>query len=650
MRAAIVGVALMAVVSSTPAGATMAVDMPADVRLREGFVVAAPAGLEGRVIADAADGVFNDVDLLTAALVASGVSDARISAVRARVAAALEVARTEARRGATPKERGERLLRALHGSVLRRYVEGQSRVDVAVDTGEFNCLSSAVLFVVAADGLLPRPRGMISRTHAFARVDVDGRAADVETTTPDGFAVDRLKLVTPAYLQRLGVGDGMSDAERTADLKNPEEVGGPGLVAGLYSNRGVLLVREGDLEAAAIAFDRATLLARGAQQTRVAGWRAALLNNATQSLVDAGRLDDARALLALALSGVTSGELRAALLRNTAVVAVAQGEGAAARGDDVAARAFFVEALRTNGLPPSSTAQVQARVAMLDGRIAALRGGDDSCAALVGSTAQARCFASASQAWLDKKQPSRALAAARRGHDAGVDDAAVEDAVDGALYNALVVSLDAADDVGDCGRVEALAREAQGVARSLKAPPRFTADRAMGACWWGLGDAAAKAGNRALAVAHYERARVHLPDDAGLRNNIVGIEVERAVEFANAGRCDDARPLIARAASLASAAAARRDELLEACANNRASSASARSDWSAAVVELRRGLLDVPDSRLLRDNLGAMLHNEALGHVSAHRCGEARALVDELRELGRNASVVPIERACPPSP
>jgi tetratricopeptide (TPR) repeat protein len=650
-----VGLALIAVLgllapSSTPTRAASSVAMPGEVRLRQGFVVDAPGGLEARVIADAADGAFDDVDGLTAALVASGVPEARVPAVRARVAAALDVARAAARGAATPHERGDRLLRALHGSVLRRYVETQSRVDVAVETGEFNCLSSAVLFVVAADGLLDRPRGMISRTHAFARVDVDGHAADVETTTADGFAVDRARLVTPDYLKRLGVGDGLSDVERAVDVKNPQEVGVPGLVAGLYSNRGVLLVREGDLEGAAIAFDRATRLSRGTQQARVAEWRAALLNNATQALLDAGRLDDARALLALALGSVPEGETRAALVRNTAVVAVAQAERAAARGDDVAARAFFDEALRSGGLPASSAAQAQARIAVLDGKIAVARGADDACASQPTTTAQARCLAAASLSWLDKKQTSLALDVARRAHELGVGDADVADGVAGALYNALVTSLDAAEAAGDCGAVEGFAREAQAVVRTLKKPLRFDADRVMGSCWWALADAAAKAGRNDQAVEHYQRARVHLPDDAGLKNNIAGIDVGRAVDHANAGRCDEARPLIARAATLSPAAGAHRDELLEACAMNRASAAATRSDWTGAVVEVRRGLIDVPQSRLLRENLGAMLHNEALGYVTAKRCAEARGVVDELLRLGRKSSATAIERACPAPP
>jgi tetratricopeptide (TPR) repeat protein len=653
VRSAVVLGLLFALSWSSASPAQTFVDLPADVRLREGFVVGAPVGFERRMIDDAADGDFDDVDVLTAALVASGVPDARLVAVRARVAAVVDAARARAQHAATGRERGDRLLRALHGTVLRRYVESQSRVDLVVDTGEFNCLSSAVLFVVAAEGLLPRPRGMISRTHAFARVDVDARAVDVETTTPDGFAIDRARVVTPTYLRRLGVGDGMSDAERAEDLKHPEEVGAPGLVAGLYSNRGVQLVREGDLEGAAIAFDRATRLSRGAQQTRVAQWRAALLNNATQTLVAAGRLDDARALLALALAGVPSGDLRVALVRNTAIVIVAQAERAGARGDDAGARGLFIEALRSGGLSPSMTSQVQARVAALDGRIAAARGLDDGCASQPSPTARVRCFAAASRSWLDDKQPARALAAARRGRDVeAVDavDADAREAGDGALYNALVVSIDAAEAAGDCERVELLVREAHTIARGLKAPPRFSADRIMGSCWWGLGDAAAKAGDRERAIACYERARVHLPDDDGLRGNVVGLHVEAAMGFVNAGRCDDARPSILRAAALGDATRARRDELLEVCANKRASSAAERSDWSAAIVELRRGLLDVPGSAVLRDNLGAMLHNAAAGHVAGRRCDEARSLADELRALGRAASVDAIDRACPAGP
>jgi tetratricopeptide (TPR) repeat protein len=628
----------LVVVLVPPVRATV-VALPENVRVREGFRVPRPSGLEARIFADAVDGRLDEVDLLTAALVASGVPEERIRPEHQRIGAALAVVRDGARAAPTVRARGERLLRGLHGSVLRRYVETQSRVDVAVDTGEFNCLSSAVLFVVAADGLLEHPRGMISRTHAFARVDVDGRVADVETTTPAGFAVDRTTLVTPAYLARLGVGDGLTDAERAADLKNPEEVNALGLVAGLYSNRGVLLVREGDVEGAAIAFDRATRLARGAQQARVAEWRGALLNNATQSLLDAGRLDDARALLALALGDIAPGPTRTALLANVATVAVAQGERAAAAGDDVAARAFFAEAQQLGVLSADANRRLQQRVATLDGQIAAARGGDVVC---VAGAAEARCQAAAARVLLEQNDHVRALSAARRARALDGRD----EVVAAVFFNALVVGIDVADDAGDCSRVEVLAREAAAVARGLRTPPRIDPARHSGACWWGRGDVAAREHRVDDALAFYARARQHLPDEDGLRRNMVGVLLKRAVPLVNGGQCDDARPVIARAFALARAGEVHRDDLLATCANNRAAAAGRQGDWAAAVDELRRGLLDVPLSESLQEGLASMLHNVAIDHLKAGRCADARAALPELRRLGRSATVELIDGRC----
>jgi hypothetical protein len=239
-----------------------------------------PAGLEARLVADAVDGRLDDVDFVSAALIASGVADDDVLGRRRLLLERIASAREHARAVAHPKARGERLLRALHDTVLRRYVERQSRVDRVILDGEFNCLSSAVVFAIAADGLLDRPRGMLSQTHAFIRVELEGRPVDVETTTARGFAVDRKTLVTKEFLRERAVGDGLSDEERLRDLQNPQEISLLGLIAGLYSNRGVLAVREGNLDDAVIAFDRANRLATGALKTRVANWRGALLNNA----------------------------------------------------------------------------------------------------------------------------------------------------------------------------------------------------------------------------------------------------------------------------------------------------------------------------------------------------------------------------------
>lgn len=626
--------------------AAAAVNIPLDVKLREGFRVPAPVGREAALVDDAKDGKLDKVDLSTAALIASGVSDARLEEQKAALQKAVASARARAQTQTTAKKRGNQLLKALHEMVFSRYQETQSDVAAVISSGEFNCLSSAVVFLIAADGLVDNPRGMLSKTHAFARVDVDGKFADVETTTKNGFSVDRNKLVTPEYLKTLGVGDGLSEAERLADLKNPDEVPLTGLIAALYSNRGVMLVRQGDVEGAAVAFDRATRIAQGEQRSRVAEWRAALLNNATQSLMNEGRLDDAKALLALALDGAT-GATRGALLQNLANVSVVQAEKARQSGRLREARALLDEAVATGTTSTALQAQIAAAGANLDGQLAAAAGDEGRCARLRTAQEQARCFSAASQTLAANGNVDTALATAREGHAADPADATSSSV----LYNALVLSIRKADKERACDRVEALTREAAATSKSLKDPPPFPAATVMGQCWWSRAEEALKAADadaRAAAVnldaaaAFFARARVHMPDDAGLAGNLREIDLRRAHTLAKSGRCDEARPLAKRADD----AEGRGVQLLELCANERARALSQKRDWEGAVQELRRGLRDAPRSAVLDENLGRMLHNVAVALLKEKRCDDATTLVPELSARKQADVVEDIRQVC----
>ena len=624
--------------------AAAGVAIPLDVKLRDGFRVKAPVGTEAALVDDAKDGVLDHIGLADAALVASGVDDDDLATAKKKLAAAVAPARAQAQTQTSAKKRGERLLKALHETVFARYQETQSDVAVVVDSGEYNCLSSAIVFLVAADGLVDKPRGMLSKTHAFARVDIvdDGvsKVADVETTTKNGFAVDRNKLVTPEYLKSLGLGDGLSDDERLADLKNPEEVPLTGLIAALYSNRGVMLVRKGDVEGAAVAFDRATRIAQGEQRVRVAAWRAALLNNATQRLMDEGRLDDAKALLALALDGA-SGKTREALLQNLANVAVAQAERAKRASKLNEARAYLQEAAATGTTSLAMQQQIATAKADLDGQLAAAAGKDGAaCASLKTPSEQLRCFVAASQALL-QKDTDAALAAAR---DARALDGA-DAAAASVFYNALVVSIRRADADRACERVEALARDVVATAKTMKDPPPFPAARVMGQCWWGRAELAVKKNDLDDAARLFARARVHLPDDKGLKGNLREIELRKAYALARGGRCDEARPLAKRADD-DDDTADRGRQMLELCANERARALAQKKDWDGAVRELRRGLRDAPRSEVLGENLGRMLHNVAAQALQEKRCDDARALVPELQQAKQDDAVADVVRVC----
>lgn len=140
-------------------------------------------------------------DLLSLYLMASGDvrSAATVQTFQARIdeffAEYPELERTRDER-----ERGRRLLRAMHEHFLRAdsrsplagYDADQSRLSELLRTGIYNCLSSSLLYLVLADQLGLTHAGVIMPSHAFVQITLpDGRIADVETTTADGFDVVR---------------------------------------------------------------------------------------------------------------------------------------------------------------------------------------------------------------------------------------------------------------------------------------------------------------------------------------------------------------------------------------------------------------------------------------------------------------------------
>jgi tetratricopeptide (TPR) repeat protein len=133
----------------------------------------------------------------------------------------------------TPYARGEKLLRFLHaGPMARGYSLHQSSLAVLLDTGKFNCVSSAVLYNVLARRLGLDVRAIEIPGHVFSILYDGDRAADVETTTREGFNPAR------TLREKLAAEGGTAYIpEKHKKLRR--EVGDWGLVALLYYNRGV---------------------------------------------------------------------------------------------------------------------------------------------------------------------------------------------------------------------------------------------------------------------------------------------------------------------------------------------------------------------------------------------------------------------------
>ena len=92
------------------------------------------------------------------------------------------------------EERGKAILKLLYRDYLKAYSLSQTKIDLALEGGNYNCVSSAVLYMAAAKAAGLMVRGQKTTQHAFCSVyieDPDNRGQlkkiDVETTNPYGF-------------------------------------------------------------------------------------------------------------------------------------------------------------------------------------------------------------------------------------------------------------------------------------------------------------------------------------------------------------------------------------------------------------------------------------------------------------------------------
>ena len=122
-----------------------------------------------------------------AAFLASGLPPGRIEAYAARLDRELAPLRAKLAPTNDEGERAEAILGFLHEGILRAYRADASTLDGILDTGLFNCVSSAVLYAIAARSEGLAVAAAKTADHAFCTVLAGGRSVDVETTDPYGY-------------------------------------------------------------------------------------------------------------------------------------------------------------------------------------------------------------------------------------------------------------------------------------------------------------------------------------------------------------------------------------------------------------------------------------------------------------------------------
>ena len=91
------------------------------------------------------------------------------------------------------EDRGRAILKYLFRDYLKSYDFDQTKIDTALETGIYNCVSSAILYMAAVKAAGLTVRGQRTTQHAFCSIYVPGskpgqiKKIDVETTNPYGF-------------------------------------------------------------------------------------------------------------------------------------------------------------------------------------------------------------------------------------------------------------------------------------------------------------------------------------------------------------------------------------------------------------------------------------------------------------------------------
>jgi hypothetical protein len=246
-------------------------------------------------------------DTVRALLLAAGVST---PAAREKYGRQFDALTAQARKavgaGNEPRQKADKLLRFLHAGPMKNgYVGGQSSLPAVLDTGKFNCVSSAALYHVVGRRLgldlrvILIPGGIITAGHASIDL-VDGKdRVQIEPTNPDGFD-------WPAKRDRPGVVVFGVEPDR----KDGYEADALGLAASTAANRaaeasraeGPSPARAVELYLIALALHPTNRMAAHNLNAEFAGWGSALAGQ--------GKADAALRLFAVAAAASDDRDLR----------------------------------------------------------------------------------------------------------------------------------------------------------------------------------------------------------------------------------------------------------------------------------------------------------------------------------------------------
>ncbi|MDR1493293.1 MAG: tetratricopeptide repeat protein [Planctomycetaceae bacterium] len=237
------------------------------------FSIAVPNPLERSVLDDASDGIWQNWDIVSSALIAEGLTDAqKVKDCSSKVRAVAESLRPKLKN--IPREQWAKIVfEGLHKQLLiGKYDIACTDLMQSLESGDFNCVSATVLFHAMARQTGLDVCGVEMQGHALSRVRAGQETIDLETTCVEWFNLSpqaRLRsqqaAITPTKdknslseksLQALQTALSQtsftsSDADRAPTLsanraniakvlpQKPREVSDVQLIATIYYNKGV---------------------------------------------------------------------------------------------------------------------------------------------------------------------------------------------------------------------------------------------------------------------------------------------------------------------------------------------------------------------------------------------------------------------------
>jgi len=171
-------------------------------------------------------------DFAVAALVASGATGEQIPAYLQQLDELYEGFLTYRQTKNVSLNDAESGILYLYEAILEEYVSGQTRLDVLLDNGTYNCVSSAILYMYMMKRKGFKVIANETPTHAFCTVLDNGKAIDVETTTPFGY-----KPGQNITVKNQSAGKKYNTHLTPGDYENRQRVSGRRLIALVYNNK-----------------------------------------------------------------------------------------------------------------------------------------------------------------------------------------------------------------------------------------------------------------------------------------------------------------------------------------------------------------------------------------------------------------------------